>query len=493
MEMKDERKRIFEEARVRERRAHELAKGLKTVELDGVIRGLMSIARDHEHGLSELSICYHGRGNSVMSSSTIMAVEAELNSSKIFYCRGNPCKGEFLDFSYIIGSRSEIEIKSGKLSGRKVALCVTGSVAAIEAPKLARELMRHGAEVHAFMTKFGAEYCSPKLMEWATKNDVITELSGRAEHLIGFDAALVYPATLDTVNKIAQGIADNAVTTLCASMPTDKLIIAPAMSLRLYSNGTFQENVSKLKRLGATVVPPRMSEGAAKVASIYDVVDYTIRGLSLSRLRERRVLILAGPTRYDLDPVRSITSKATGRIGYWLSREAFQRGCDVTVIYGPGTIELPRYIRRIDVVTTEDMLRAALPEAEEADIAIFSAAILDFKPERVEERKVRSGREWNIKFTPTPKVIKAVREARPDVFIVAFKLEYKVDKEELLKRAREEREKVKADIVVANDLSKIVGDFQEASVIDRDGKVIEFKGSKRELAEMIFDIVEGYF
>lgn len=490
LKMGEEQKRIFEEARIRERRAYELAEGLELTGLDGIIRGLMSIARDHEHGLSELSICYHGRGERVMSSSTIVAIGDDMRSSKIFYCRGNPCKGEFVNFSHIISSEAEIEIKSEKLRGRKVALCVTGSVAAVEAPKLARELRRHGAEVHGFMTKHVADCCiSPKLMEWATGNEVVIELSGRAEHLTDFDAVLIYPATLNTVCKIAQGIADNAVTTLCASIPMDELMIAPAMSLNLYSSGIFQENISKLKRLGAIIIPPRVDEGAAKVAPIDEAVDYTIRCLSTSRLRGRRVVILAGPTSYNLDPVRCIISKATGRIGYWLSREAFQRGCEVTVIYGPGTVDLPRYVKRIDVTTTEDMLQAAMSEAKWADIAIFSAAILDFKPEKVEGTKVKSGREWNIKLVPTPKVIKAVREAYPDLFIVAFKLEYKVGREELLKRAKE----VKADIVVANDLSKIIGETHEALIIDRDGRISEFRTSKRELAGRILDAVERYF
>ncbi len=495
MEIKDGQKRIFEEARVRERRAYELANNLKKEDINDVVRGLMSIASDHEHGLSELSICYHGKGDRVMSSSTIIAVGDRLENSKIFYCRGNACRGEFLDFSHIVSSQEEFVVKSEKLKGRKIALCVTGSVAAIEAPKLARELLRNGAKVRCFMTKHAIDYCiSPKLMEWATKNEVIVELSGNTEHLIDFDAVLIYPATFNTINKIARGIADNAVTTLCASIPADKLIIAPAMNLKLYSNGIFQENISKLKRLGAVIVPPRISEGAAKVASIDEVIDYTVRNLSLSKLREKRVLILTGPTRYDLDPVRYITNKATGRIGYWLSREAFQRGCDVTVIYGPGVVDLPRYVKRIDVITTEDMLQAALSEIKKGiDVAIFSAAVLDFKPEKVEEEKVKSGREWVVKLVPTPKVIKAVREARPDLFIVAFKLEYDVDKEELLKRAKEELDRVKADIVVANDLSKIRGDVQEALIIDRDGRVNELKVSKRKLAEEIFNVIERYF
>ena len=202
-------------------------------------------------------------------------------------------------------SGGEVEVKSTKLTGRRIALCLTGSVAVIEAPKLARELRRHGAEVHCYMTKYAVKYgVNPSVMEWATKNKVIMRLSGQVEHLADYDLVVVYPATLNTVNKIALGIADNAVTTLCAATPPNRLLVVPAMNMRLFSNPILQKNIKRLKELGVTVLLPRFEEGVAKIPRVEEVTDNVIWLLSSSKLRGRRILILTGPSRYDIDAAR---------------------------------------------------------------------------------------------------------------------------------------------------------------------------------------------
>jgi phosphopantothenoylcysteine decarboxylase/phosphopantothenate--cysteine ligase len=485
--------KILKEASVRRNRALKLLSDISEDDVSKLVEKLMSVAKDHEHGLSELSICYHSEEEMETTSSTIVAMGRELKDSKFLYVKGNPCKGEFIDYSYLVREVKELGLKSDKLGGKRIALCLTGSVAVVEAPKLARELRRYGAEVTCFMTESAIKYgLSPKLMEWATKNRVIYELGGEAEHIHEFDLAIIYPATLNTINKIACGIADNAVTTLCASMPTDRILIAPAMNLKLYGNHVLQQNMSGLRRRGAVILSPRIEEGAAKVPPVEEVLDNSIRVLSSSRLRERRVLILTGPTRYELDPVRYISNKATGRIGYWLAKEAFHRGCGVKVIYGPGAVKFPRHIPCVNVLSTEDMLNEALAEVrkEPYDIAIFSAAILDFKPERRLDEKVRSGKRWSIELVPTPKVIKEVRKERPDLFIVAFKLEYNVKKESLIFKAREMMKKYEANLMVANDLLKIERGINEAIILDEGGNVYEFVGTKDGLAKKIMDVIE---
>lgn len=494
--LNEETHKVLEEANMRKNRALKLLEDISEGYIPKVVEKLMNIARDHEHGFSELSICYHSKEGMETTSSTIVAMGEELKDSRFLYVRGNPCEGEFIDYSHLLREVKELEFKSYKLGGKRIALCLTGSVAVIEAPKLARELRRHGAEVHCFMTESAIKYgLSPKLMEWATKNRVICELGGEAEHIHEFDLAIVHPATLNTINKIANGIADNAVTTLCASMPTDRVIIAPAMNLKLYGNYTLQQNISGLRSKGAVILSPRIEEGAAKVPSVKEVLDNSIRVLSSSRLRERKVLILTGPTRYELDPVRYISNKATGRIGYWLAREAFHRGCGVRVIYGPGTVKFPRHISCVNVLSTEDMLNEALDEVrkEPYDIAIFSAAILDFKPENRLDEKVRSGKDWSIRLVPTPKVIKEVRRERPDLFIVAFKLEYNVKRESLILKAQEMMRKYRANLMVANDLLKIERGMNEAMILDERGNVHEFVGTKEGLARKIMDVIEDVF
>jgi phosphopantothenoylcysteine decarboxylase/phosphopantothenate--cysteine ligase len=180
-----------------------------------------------------------------MSSSTIMAVSDNLKDSKILYCSGNPCEHQFIDYSRLLSDEKVIEVssKTSKLAGKRIAVCLTGSVACIESPKLARELRRHGAEVTCYMTKAAVKYgVSPYVMEWATGRPVITKLTGITEHLGDYDLVVVYPATLNTISKIAQGIADNPVTTLCASVNLTRLLIAPAMNLKLYTNKLLIKN-----------------------------------------------------------------------------------------------------------------------------------------------------------------------------------------------------------------------------------------------------------
>jgi len=428
-----------------------------------------------------------------MSSATILAISYKLSNSKILYCRGNPCKGRYIDYSYLLKNTYEITLKDTRLAGRKIAVCLTGSVACIETPKLVRELRRHGAEIYCYMTENAIRYgVSKHVMEWASKNPVITELTGKSEHLEDFDLVIVYPATANTINKYAHGIADNAVTTLLLSTSPNKVVISPAMNLKLYNNPTTQESISKLKGIGVNFLEPRVEEGAVKVSDIEYTVDFIIRKLSVSRLRDKRVLILAGPTRYDIDAVRYISNKSTGKLGYHLSKEAFYRGCMVNVIYGPGLIQFPKHINVIHVYTTEDFLSKTLEElsSEKYDIIIFSAAILDFKPERYVDVKIKSGSELTIKLVPTPKVISEVKAKFPDIFTVLFKLEYKVSKSTLIKRAREEMQRHNADIVVANDLERVSEDYHEAIIISKTGLTTEYKGTKEGLAKEIFDTIE---
>jgi len=490
----EEAREALERAEKRGKRARELAEGLAGLRADEVIRRLTAIAADHAYGRSEYSICYHGSRGWIMTSSTIAAVAHSASSSRLLYCSGNPCESRFVDYSHAVTGAKELAVKSTRLAGRRIALCLTGSVACILAPRLARELRRLGAEVTCFMTRGAVEYgVSPRVMEWATGRSVVTGLTGMAEHIEDYDLVVVYPATLNTVCKAARGIADNAVTTLLAATPPNRLVLAPTMNLKLFGNPVFRECLDRLRSMGAMVVEPEFGEGAAKAPRIDVVVDHCLRALSTSKLRGRGVLLLAGPTRYSIDAVRFISNRSTGRLGYWLAREAFRRGCRVSVVYGPGVVKFPPHIPVTSVETTEDMLREALSrlESDRFDIAIFAAAILDFKPEAYVDEKIRSGRELTIRLVPTPKVVEAVRRSRPDLFLVTFKLEYRVGREELVARAEEEMKRYRADIVVANDIARVTEETHEAVILTRDGSVREFRGSKTALAAEIFDAIEA--
>lgn len=487
---------VVKHMEARRNRAVELTSKLAPKDVNQIMEQLKSIASDHGGERGRGSICYHDARDWYMSSSIVMAVAAYLVDSRVAYARGNPCENQFIDYSYRLfggGQTVEVSEKTEKLADRRVALCLTGSVACIEAPKIARELRRNGAEVTCYMTQAAIDCgVSPYVMEWATGKPVVLKLTGMTEHLPQYDLVVLHPATLNSINKIAQGVADNAVTTLCASTEPSKLLIAPAMNLKLYENQILQKNMETLKKLGATFIEPRINEGTAKVATVDTTVDHAIRCLSSGPLKDRGILILTGPTRYDLDPVRYISNKSSGKLGYCLAKEAFHRGCRVKVIYGPGSVTFPSHIPVLKVYTVEDMLAATFKELNKGtfDVAIFSAAILDFKPTAYVGEKVKSGSIWGIDFKPTPKIIDEVSKRNPELSIVGFKLEYKVTREELLERAREELLRTGASLVVANDLSEIRGDHHKASLIDPDGNVKDFEGTKTELAQVVFDKIE---
>ncbi len=489
-------KAIHERAEARRTRAVKLLSGWEPSSLAEALEKLKTIAADHGDSPGRKSICYHDSGDWKMTSSTILAVSHDFERSKVLYCPGNPCSSAFVDYSHVLSAGpGEVSRKSDRLAGRRIALCVTGSSAATEAPKLARELRRHGAEVICYMTPEAARLIiSPEVMRWATGRPVVLELTGAAEHIADYDLVVVYPATFNTICKIAAGIADNAVASLCAATPPDKLVLAPAMNLKLYGSPILREALNKLATLGVKIAEPRVEEGAAKVAEKEAVVDLAIRTLSTSRLKGRGVLVLAGPTRYDLDAVRYISNKSSGALGFWLAKEAFWRGCRVKVVFGPGTVRFPRHIPVIKAYTVEDMLNAALGEFRSGgyDIAIFAAAILDFKPERTLDMKLKSGAEWAMKLVPTPKVIEAVRREFPDLFVVGFKLEYKVSDEELVASARKLLEKLDLNVVVANDLTQIRAGRHRALLVTADS-VKEVDGPKSLLAKEIFDLVEELF
>lgn len=491
---------IKERAKSRKNRSIELLKEMRFQNLKKVLGGLKEISRDHNEEPSLYSICYHDpRGKKEETSATMIAInEEDFLRSRIFYCPNNPCENKFIDYSHIFQEKSaggEIQPKTKKLEGKKIGICVTGSVASILSPKLARELRRHGAEVKSYLTQSAIEYgVNPNVMEWATGKKPIVNLSGSTEHLEDFDTVIIYPCTYNTIGKITHGVADNAVTTLCGAIDKDKLILAPAMSLELWMRPKLQENITALEKRGVTILPPNFNEGIAKITGISETTDEIIRNSRRTVLEARKVLILTGPTRYDLDPVRYIANKSTGRLGYHLSRESYQWGGDTTVIYGPGRVEMPPQVDVSHVYTTKEMLEKTIEtlEADHYQIAIFSAAVLDFRPERKASKKIPSGQSIEVNLKPTPKIIQQMKERTSNLFTIGFKLEYNIERNRLIERGYEALKEQKANLVVANDLAKIQANYHPAYIIDKEKNVKESKGSKRKLAANIFKSIEEH-
>jgi phosphopantothenoylcysteine decarboxylase/phosphopantothenate--cysteine ligase len=374
-----------------------------------------------------------------------------------------------------------------KLAGKRIALCVTGSVAAIVSPRLARELRRHGAEVTAYMSSGGSEIIHQNAMEFATGKSVVTRLTGMLEHLWKWDLVIVAPATANTIAKIACGMGDTPITALILS--SKKVLLAPAMNQEMYENPLVAENIKKIKGLGHVFVDPMIEEGEAKMAPIEEIVDTAIALLHRKGLKGLRFLVSAGATQERIDPVRVITNNSSGKMGLALAREAYYRGADVTMVLGRGSVSPPRYLRIIRAETGDEMLAAVKREIPSMDVFISAAAVSDF---RVEESRVKldSRREHKITLLPAPKILHEVRDAM--CLKVGFKALYGVPSEELLKSAHELMEAHRLDMVVANDLSKgIMGsDDAEVYIITRDGAEDVPRCSKAEVAAKILDSVE---
>jgi phosphopantothenoylcysteine decarboxylase/phosphopantothenate--cysteine ligase len=368
--------------------------------------------------------------------------------------------------------------------------------------------MRQGAEVYTVMSPMAQKIIHPYLMEWATGNHVVTELTGKIEHVMlagegpdKVDLVLVAPATANTISKIACGIDDTPVTTLVTTAfgSSTPMIIVPAMHESLYRHPVVTENIRKLQSLGVEFVGPRVEEGKAKMAETKEIVEAVIRRLTVKKdLAKRKVLVTAGPTLEYIDPVRVITNKSSGRMGVEVAEEALSRGAEVTLVYGPGTAIPPGKVKKIPVETSQEMYEAVVSElkSKKYDIAIAVAAVADWAPEGRYESKVPTSTtaELTVKLKPTPKIIDAVKKISPDTFLVAFRTEYNLSDEELVQSAHERLKKAKADLIAANDIGrKGVGfgyDTNEIFIVDANKKVVHIPlTTKREAAKRLFDVI----
>ena len=389
--------------------------------------------------------------------------------------------------------------KSRKLVGKKIILAITGSIAAVEAVKLARELIRHGAEVHAVMSENARMILHPYAMVFATGNPVVTEITGFIEHveLAGkhenkADLVLVYPATANTIGKIASGIDDTPVTTVVTTaFSHTPIMIAPAMHSTMYEHPIVFENINKLKKLGVEFIGPKLEEGKAKVAPIEEVVYRVIRKLHPKTLAGKRVLVTAGATREYIDPIRYITNASSGKMGVAMAEEADFRGAEVTLIRTRGSV--PSFVDdQIEVETAEEMLEAVEIELKERkyDVVVLAAAVSDFRVKNRAEVKVKSGKPLTLELEPTPKIIDRVKELQPDTFLVGFKAETGLREEELINAARKQIERAGSDLVVANTLRAFGSDENEVILVSREGAKKLPRMNKRELAEKLWDEIE---
>ena len=356
------------------------------------------------------------------------------------------------------------------LEGVNVALGVTGSIAAVKTVELAHELRRQGATVRAVMSPSASGIIHPWAVEFATEGDVITDITGRVEHveLCGregwADVFLIAPATANTVGKIAGAVDDTPVTTtattaLGAGVP---VVIAPAMHEPMYDHPGVLDAIARVEEWGVDFVDPRIEEGKAKIATEEAIVTAVARATTPQDLADKQIIVTSGATSESIDPIRVLTNRASGSTGRAVARACYVRGADVTLVHdGPEVA----YAETIPVESAAEMLAAVEGAAPDADALISAAAISDYTV-KAADTKLRSGEPRTLELEPTPKLLDSIRQAHPGLPMVGFKAETSGDDEAMVQQAAALRDRVDLACVVANNASVMGSEETRALLVD---------------------------
>ena len=392
----------------------------------------------------------------------------------------------------------------------RITLGVTGGVAAYKAAELVRRLQQEGFSVEVVMTRAACEFITPLTFAALTGKKVITglfaESGGEAnlesaiEHIAvaqRTDLLLVAPATADILAKFSRGISDDFLSTLYLAT-TAPVVVAPAMNVNMWNHPATQENLERLRGRGVHVVSPDEGylacgmTGAGRLAGQEAIISAVREVFQIRRdLEGKTVLLTAGPTQEDLDPVRFLTNRSSGKMGYAVAEAAAQRGAKVILISGPTALETPAGVTRIDVRTAAEMLNAVQRHFAEATTAIFAAAVADYRPAEAAAHKIKkTGGEFTLRLAPNPDILATVARKKGDRLIVGFAAET----DRIAENARKKLQEKDADLIVANDVTAAGAGFDvDTNVVTlfaRDGRDVALpKLTKREVADRILDEV----
>lgn len=386
--------------------------------------------------------------------------------------------------------------KTRHLEGKRVVLAVAGSIAAVEAVKIAHELQRHGADVLPVMTQAAAQLLGPAALEYATGHAPLLHLTGQGEHVQWCgkggeaDLLLIAPATANTISKIALGIDDNALTS-CATVAIGSglpVVLAPAMHEVMGGHPAVRDRLRELERLGVTVIAARVEEEKAKLADPETIAEVVCNRLATGPLSGRNVLVISGSTAEPLDPVRVFTNRSSGRLGVELALEAFRRGARVDLWNAWGAVELPRAVHARRFQTVGDLVGLlGKYDVSRYDLILVPAALSDFAPTPKKEKIPTDAGAIDARLEPLPKILPRIRKDAPDAFLVGFKAES--DARKLVERTKERLVSYKADLFVGN-LSDAFGATETTMwIIAPDGKPKQIQGHKRVLSGAILDEV----
>ncbi len=396
-----------------------------------------------------------------------------------------------------------------QLSGKKILIGITGCIAAYKSSLIIRELVKRGAEVKVIMTPSATEFITPLTLATLSHNEVVvntfpknqkegTSLSTwHIDYAQWADIMLIAPATINTIAKITYGFADNALTTLVAALRSP-LVIAPAADVDMINNPVNKENITKIQHRGHYIIHPEAGElasglsGEGRLADtnkIIDAVELIISGYSKD-LMGRKVLVTAGPTYEDIDPVRFIGNRSSGKMGYAIAKAAFLRGADVTLVSGPSSQNIYPEVKTTRVRSAAEMEKAVKKEIDKNDLLIMSAAVSDFRPVKTASNKIKKDKSTlELKLELNSDILSSVKSK--GIKVIGFALETQNE----LANAKKKLKEKNLDMIVLNSPGKESGfevDTNKVTMIKKDGKLIKLPLlSKFQVANKILSEVKN--
>lgn len=389
------------------------------------------------------------------------------------------------------------------LKGKTVLLGITGSIAAYKIAYLASALHKLHADVHVLMTENATNFINPITFETLTGNKCLVDTFDRnfqfqVEHVSiakKADVVMIAPASANVIGKLANGLADDMLTTTVMACRCQK-ILAPAMNTAMYENPVVQDNIRKLQTYGYEVITPASGylacgdTGAGKMPEPETLLEYILKEAAFQKdLAGKKLLVTAGPTQEAIDPVRCLTNHSSGKMGYAIAKMAMLRGAEVTLVSGPTAIEPPLFVKVVPVTSARDMFEAVTGLSDEQDIIIKAAAVADYRPKQVSEDKVKKKDDQaSIELERTDDILKYLgQHKKQGQFLCGFSMETK----DMLRNSRAKLEKKNLDMVAANNLkvegAGFQGDTNVLTLITQDEEVSLPLMSKEDAAAKILD------
>lgn len=394
------------------------------------------------------------------------------------------------------------------MNNKKVLLGVSGGIAVYKALDVISRLKKKGIEVKVIMTKSATEFVTPLSFQSLSENPVVIDMfdepkAWEIQHISlakWADLVVVVPATANIIGKVANGIADDMLSTTIMATKAE-VIFCPAMNMNMYENKIVQKNMATLKDLGYGFINPASGRlacgdiGRGKLENTEIIAEKIIKKLS-SKSRDfegKNVLVTAGPTIVPIDPVRYLTNRSTGKMGYEIAKEARDRGANVTLISGPTSLDIPTGVNFIKVNTNEEMLNAVLDNFNDSNIVVKSAAVADFNVKEYSKEKIKkTDSNLVIELERDKDILETLGKQKTNQIIVGFAAE----SSNVIENAKAKLKRKNIDYIVANDITSndtgFASDDNKVTIISSLGDVISLdKMSKREVAKNIFDMIKG--